>query len=454
MRAILTADAVGSKPPGRVLGRVRHLGPVDFRIPDPELRGAVAAILAERRPDMVVVMVREMQRAVPGYWRMRGTALEADLQSAVSTICDIFITLLREDRAMSEREERMLRGIGGRRARQGIAAEVLRGAVMVASRVGWRYVVECFAEMGPVPAAAATMGASGEALAAFCEATLRILASAYQTARVPGTERAELFAEVLAGPAVGSGPSATAHAERLGHDIFRPHRILLVTGFDPCDDVRDGVSRTAVAEILEALPDAVEVPVTSPLTSHATIAVPSLSHTWPERRALLDKVTIDNPVLVFVAAASCGPVHLRDAYERACRLLRLARSVCNGPGIVDGSDLRLHNLLVDGVDDHRPFVDEVLGPVLRLPAHQRDKLLDTIASLGRVPLRGGLRAASKALNVHEKTIAYRMERIVELTGLDPDLPRHRMQLVLATDLLGLSGWAQPHPRSRVVRVAS
>lgn len=419
---------------------------------DADLQRTVAAMLARRRGEIVATMVREMQEGVPGYWMMRSAALQADLQSAVATICDTFITLLAEDRALSEQEERVLRVIGARRARQGIAVQVLRGAVLVASRVGWRYVVECFSELDPAVPAVATMGRVGERLGAFCQAALQLLTSAYHTAASQGADHGEMLAQAIAGGGGQGGAPNAMLAERFGPEVYRPHRLLLVTAFDPCADVVEGITRATVAEILELVPDAVEVPVTSSSTGHATVAAPSLAHGWRSHRPALEELAARHAALIFASGTASGPVHLRRAYERSCTLLRLARGARSAPGLVEPADLRLHNLVVEGMEDHDEFVEEVLGRVLRLPPQHRDKLLRTIASLGDVPLRGGLRAASKALGVHEKTVAYRMERIVELTGLDPDLPRHRMQLVVATDLLRLSGWRQSQGAGRVLHI--
>jgi sugar diacid utilization regulator len=151
----------------------------------------------------------------------------------------------------------------------------------------------------------------------------------------------------------------------------------------------------------------------------------------------LEPVAADCGVLMLtvVAPAGAGPLH--RAYDRAATLLRLARNVAAGPRLLDAADLRLHSLLVEGTPDHEQFVDEVLGPILRLPRQQRDKLLDTVSVLCRTSLRGGLRAVAKGLDVHEKTVAYRVERVMELTGMDLDHPGHRAQFVAAVELLRL-----------------
>ncbi|MGI5470279.1 helix-turn-helix domain-containing protein [Streptomyces sp. CA-132043] len=81
------------------------------------------------------------------------------------------------------------------------------------------------------------------------------------------------------------------------------------------------------------------------------------------------------------------------------------------------------------------YVEEVIGPILRLPETQRDPLLETLESLDGYD--GSVRDAAADLNVHEKTIRYRVSRIETLTGLNALARNHWPQLHQAVQLCTL-----------------
>ena len=412
----------------------------EFAAPSAAVRRAIGRRLGERRADIVAAMMREMQRSLPGYERLRGTGHEVDHRAMSTTLLDLFITLLLEDRPISPQEERTLRALASRRGRQGVAVERLRGAVMLAARVGWRYVVECGLELGSEPHTLATVGALGEAIADFCQVALEIMGPAYQSPWSAEVGVADVLAEVLGGTPLDSSPAGMAEVERLSEGLHSPHGLLIVAPVGPPEPGGTRTARCAVDMLLAALPGALDVPVSAGLTGHSTVAVPASLTVWRECRSIVERVAREGNAVILVTVPAVGPVHLRSAYERALELLSVARRICTTPQVIEDADLRLFCLLAACASAHEHFIDAVLGPILALPVRQRDRLLETIAALRDTPLRGGLRAAAKALDVHEKTVAYRIQRIVELTALDPDLPDQRSQLTIAVDLLRLAGW--------------
>jgi purine catabolism regulator len=75
------------------------------------------------------------------------------------------------------------------------------------------------------------------------------------------------------------------------------------------------------------------------------------------------------------------------------------------------------------------FVQHVLGPLVR--ADNRGALLETLEA---VLARGTVKEAAAALRLHRHTVLYRMEKLRELLGGDPDEPAVRQRLQLALDL--------------------
>lgn len=130
-----------------------------------------------------------------------------------------------------------------------------------------------------------------------------------------------------------------------------------------------------------------------------------------------------------------GPDRLGPAVAEAA-----AAAVAPGPGgIRDIGSLGLAGLLA-GVarnDVAAAFVRHVLGPVIDHDAREGTALVRTLAAYLRHGCRPGPAAAE--LCVHRHTLAYRLERIADLTGRDPRNGRHLLEFGVALEL------AQPPP---------
>src|SRR5260370_30963706 len=79
------------------------------------------------------------------------------------------------------------------------------------------------------------------------------------------------------------------------------------------------------------------------------------------------------------------------------------------------------------------FVEDTLGPLMRLPGQQRRPLLDTMRAL--FENGGSAAAAARVLCMHPKTVQYRTGRVAELTGLSWRDPPARPRLALPPHLV-------------------
>lgn len=128
-----------------------------------------------------------------------------------------------------------------------------------------------------------------------------------------------------------------------------------------------------------------------------------------------------------------GFTHLAVALREAA--LAADAAAADDGGQVDAAELGVDGLLV-GLDDPasaRAFVTRVLGPVL---AHGDRRATPLIATL-RAYLRTGCRPgpAAAQLRVHRHTLAYRLDRIADLTGRDPRDGDHLLAYALALRLV-------------------
>jgi PucR family transcriptional regulator, purine catabolism regulatory protein len=123
-----------------------------------------------------------------------------------------------------------------------------------------------------------------------------------------------------------------------------------------------------------------------------------------------------------------------DALQAALREAAVALALRPGPAVRDIDQLGLVGLLAGMRDElgTTGFVDQILGPVLDHDAKEAGSLLDSL----RAYLAHGCRPgpAAEELCVHRHTLAYRLDRVRELTGRDPRSGEHLLAYGLALEL--------------------
>jgi PucR family transcriptional regulator, purine catabolism regulatory protein len=128
-----------------------------------------------------------------------------------------------------------------------------------------------------------------------------------------------------------------------------------------------------------------------------------------------------------------------DALRAALREAGVALHLDGPAAIRDVDSLGLPGLLAGIRDDlgAGDFVTQVLGPVIE---HDRRESAQLVATL-RAYLAHGCRPgpAAEELCIHRHTLAYRLERIRELTGNDPRSGAHLVAYGLALELLDRDG---------------
>ncbi|QGK69092.1 PucR family transcriptional regulator [Allosaccharopolyspora coralli] len=121
------------------------------------------------------------------------------------------------------------------------------------------------------------------------------------------------------------------------------------------------------------------------------------------------------------------------------RMARLAMATlpADVPGAVALDDCLPDALLLNSPELADRMVSVTLGPVLALPAAERDELLGT-TSVWLTSLGSTLRAA-KLLYCHRNTVLKRLRRVESLTGLDLGDVEHWPQLLMALSVLRREG---------------
>lgn len=135
-----------------------------------------------------------------------------------------------------------------------------------------------------------------------------------------------------------------------------------------------------------------------------------------------------------------GLSHRHDDPDRFAVAVREARTAAHAPpqsgaAVRDVAAIGLEGVLAsvrDGLGADA-FVEQVLGPLLSHDRAGSSDLVTTLASYLRHGCRPG--PAAQELSVHRHTLAYRLERIRDLTGRDPRDGTQLLSFSLALELL-------------------
>lgn len=150
--------------------------------------------------------------------------------------------------------------------------------------------------------------------------------------------------------------------------------------------------------------------------------------------------------LLHATATARGWPQLIIGRSRAKRDIGAARAALREAGVAlrldseesvrDVDTLGLTGLIAGIRDDlgAEDFVQQVLGPVLAHDTRESARLINTV----RAYLAHGCRPgpAAEQLGIHRHTLAYRLDRIRDLTGRDPRSGEHLVTYGLALQLLG------------------
>jgi sugar diacid utilization regulator len=141
-----------------------------------------------------------------------------------------------------------------------------------------------------------------------------------------------------------------------------------------------------------------------------------------------------------------GPCHdpreITRSYQEAHRTLETLRRLGRAGTVTAFADLGIHRLLLQVPDlaELRSFADDVLGALTRADRDRHADYLTTLACYLRE--NNSPQRAARYLHVHPNTVAYRVKRIEEITGLSLDSYRDRLSTQVALeilDALGLDG---------------
>jgi hypothetical protein len=390
---------------------------------------AVAAIgkrLLNRVDDLATELTGMIQRAEP-FYSERGVVPTEDLRASV---LDNLVNILSQLSGRPLPRHEPPRVTGRRRAEQGVPLSVILHAFRVAGKFIWTAIL---AEAAGDEVATTALLHAGSELWLIIDNESGAVTDAYrdtvvERARSDSQTRNAMLDVLLRGD-LGDGSRLWECAATLR----LPHHGTFVV-----------VAAKAPRPGVESIPHAEDVLRTRDVQSAWRVEVDA--HVGVV--VLTPRTGIDQ-LSAHLADLTSGPVGFSEPYPSldqtpaALRQARLAFATATPASreLVRYEQVPVAVLLASAPDAATTVAEAFLGPVLALPAVERDMLLGTL----RVWFdeHGATSAAAAKLHVHRNTVRYRLRRLEDLTGRTLSQPTGVAELHIALEAARILHL--PHP---------
>jgi sugar diacid utilization regulator len=235
-------------------------------------------------------------------------------------------------------------------------------------------------------------------------------------------------------------------ARHLGYDATREHRILAVA-FEAAGSVRPasggGALRQRVAAAIDhyfttRMPGA----ITSIRDDEVVIVVPEPAEAGRLGSGCLARMRDLFPetvITIGIGGACQDPADIARSYGQARRTIEAVQRLGRRGQVVAFEDLGIHRLLLQVPDlaELRSFAAEILGKLGGQEGQRGTELVATLACYFRE--NSSPQRTARSLHVHPNTVAYRIRRIQEITGLQLGNYRDRLMAQVALEIIDALG---------------
>lgn len=149
-------------------------------------------------------------------------------------------------------------------------------------------------------------------------------------------------------------------------------------------------------------------------------------------------------VTVGVGDRSGSASAIARSYAQARRAVETAERFGNQGEVLVFEELGVYRLLfqVSDPSELRDFTEQVLGALIEYDQRHNADLVRTLSVF--LEHNGNLQATARQLNLHVNSVAYRMQRIEAIAGLDLEQAEHRLQAHVALKIVnGVTTWRLP-----------
>jgi sugar diacid utilization regulator len=332
--------------------------------------------------------------------------------------------------------------LGAQAARQGVPPGTAVNLYLSAAWRLWRElpVVARSADSEVVRAAAdAVLEVVGDAVAVLVEGHQ---AERRQAIRQEEALRAEFIDDLLRGDADVAG--MVERAEPFGLDLTRSHRIALAAAATSRADL-ETIAAALETSVVRNFGDRDVLVATKENLLVILVPDPGRRGDGPplEVGPVVHAVLAQHPARtqwrVGVGRPHSGAYGIARSYEEAREALDLAGRLALDRPVIDARDVLVYRVLGRDQAAMIDLVGAVLTPLTRARGGAAPLLdtLETYLSAGRVATE-----AARRLHLSVRAVTYRLDRVHELTGLDPTNPEDAFTLHAAVLGARLVGWPQ------------
>ncbi len=241
-------------------------------------------------------------------------------------------------------------------------------------------------------------------------------------------------------------------AAHLGYDPEREHNVMVIAFDIPAPRVPQDADavRQRVRDVIEHFfatrsPEVIisaresEVVLVTATPGDAHAGAPDARRLGAVCIARLAELFPDTKVVIGIGGPCRDPREITRSYEQAHRTIETLRRIGRAGTVTAFGDLGIHRLLlqVPQLSELRSFADDVLGSLSPGEHERRAEYLTTLACYLRE--NSSPQRAARFLHVHPNTVAYRIKRIEEITGLSMDSYRDRLTTQVALEILDALG---------------
>jgi PucR family transcriptional regulator, purine catabolism regulatory protein len=233
-------------------------------------------------------------------------------------------------------------------------------------------------------------------------------------------------------------------AAHLGYDPAREHNVVVVAFDVPAPRMPEDADalRQRVRDVIEHFfatraPDVI-------ISARESEVVLVAAGPDPQRLGAtcltrLAELFPDTKVVIGIGGTCRDPREITRSYEEAHRTIETLRRIGRAGTVTAFADLGIHRLLlqVPELAELRSFANDVLGSLSLGDRERRAEYLTTLACYLRE--NSSPQRAARFLHVHPNTVAYRIKRIEEITGLAMDNYRDRLTTQVALEILDALG---------------
>lgn len=261
--------------------------------------------------------------------------------------------------------------------------------------------------------------------------------------------RDDLVEGLLIGGARDNGEVAR-WARHLGYDATREHRILAVT-FDAGPAWPAGAAAAARKRLAAAIDHFFTARVPGAITSirddEVVIVLPEPAGRQAAEAGRLSagclarmREAFPEAVVTIGIGGTCrDPADIARSYGQARRTIDAVVRLGRQGQAIAFEDLGVHRLLLQVPDlaELRSFAAEILGTLVAADRQRGSELLTTLACYFRES--SSPQRTARSLHVHPNTVAYRIRRIQEITGIQLDSYRDRLMAQVALEIIDALG---------------